>query len=269
MKTGWIVTKWYVLLGIVIPGLLLFILLPTPIPYWFNSFRTLPPLPPRAACYSIRDSGAISTEDALHELFGRSSWMPNARIDGAGKVRLTDGNETFFVDDKTKGRVEKQTGLQDTRDDTCFLSASSNGYALIRKGGVERLYKGNVLTGTRQKGVSGYQWNLFREHLLFKVNQRGETIGNALIETALPSCTHPTFGRTRGMPLIWQGGNTSPEDLNTKIAESSGWYLDHVFDINDRGQILCMARRTDVKGAESFGSTPRFHLVILTPLSSR
>jgi probable HAF family extracellular repeat protein len=73
------------------------------------------------------------------------------------------------------------------------------------------------------------------------INNRGEVVGASNISG------------TKRHAFLWRDGRMT--DLNDYLPEGSDWVLLNAFDINDRGQIACSARR---KGEP-------IHLLLLTP----
>lgn len=114
-------------------------------------------------------------------------------------------------------------------------------------------------------GIRGYDWKRFCYNDLFKVNAQGCAIGNQRIATACASSGGTSEPHGRDFPILWRGDRRPSEDLNNLVAKGDGWYLTHAFDINDRGQILCLGYRTDEKTIEHRLGSPR--TVVLTPLA--
>jgi probable HAF family extracellular repeat protein len=73
------------------------------------------------------------------------------------------------------------------------------------------------------------------------INNRGEIVGASNITN------------TKRHAFLWRSGRMT--DLNDLLPKGSGWILLNAYSINDRGQIVCAARR---KGEST-------HLLLLTP----
>ena len=153
-----------------------------------------------------------------------------------------------------------------------MVAVSANRHALIYRDDGSTLWTWedgrfiDAIPGTESgyDKVRGYSWPIYfvRFH---EINAQNVVIGNGRIATAPASSGGTSDPHGRYMPLIWRPGYRRPEDLNSRIDPASGWYLDQAVDINGSGQILCVGRRTDMKGAEGYDQADA-RWVVLTPL---
>jgi hypothetical protein len=224
-------------------------------------YRPLPPVPRDIPRYSLKPRGTAGTDYIAP--FSLDIRKAGWRLDQDGSVRRLDEKALAAeaAEHKAKNaRAAKRLKL-DRRGGEAILVAS-NGDALVNWYHDVRLHHGGK-TITARRMIRGYTWKPRLN--FFAVNSRREVLGNGQIATAFASSGGMSNPHGRYLPFVWRGGKTEPEDLNALIDPASGWYLFLAIDINDRGQILCLARQTDLRGAEEFLDGEN-QLVVLTPL---
>ncbi|MBW4506036.1 MAG: DUF3466 family protein [Scytonematopsis contorta HA4267-MV1] len=86
-------------------------------------------------------------------------------------------------------------------------------------------YLYNQRTGKRETVVSPFQGIGKIGNVPFGINERGDVVGISYNNSDEPI-------------IAWLYSNGKAQDLNTLIPQSSGWYLEEAFDINDKGQII-------------------------------
>lgn len=136
-----------------------------------------------------------------------------------------------------------------------------NGDALVDR---QRHHAGSVATA--KPHIRGYAWK--PRFKLFALNSHGDVIGNGQIATGFASSGGFSDPHGRYFPVIWNGDSSELEDMNALVNPAQGWYLFLALDINERGQILCLARQSSVRDAEQF-SLEEHRLVVLTPSQTR
>ena len=226
-------------------------------------YRPLPPVPRYGIDYSVKDAGGVG--GGYLGYYYPDSFSLGARLTAAGMVAHL--NEAAEAQDEAKRKnlnVMEAQRLGLTQRD-CVDATVDNGHALVRTEETWTLFRNGRPAAEILKGVRGYSWKPQARIFGFrKLNGRDEAIGNGRIATAYASSGGTSNPHGRWLPLIWHGETRQPEDLNSHIGAQSGWYLDRAVDINGSGQILCIARQTDARGAEDYhleGS----HWVVLTP----
>ncbi len=232
------------------------------IAYW-----PLPPVPSGQIEYSIADAG---TDEILQTgLYGNGKFKYLDRS-------LSANGEVLKFDDATREADEAQRkiindnfathiGFQQDGYRNQVLFVTTDGQALVLKDNLLQIWKNGAFIATKQKGVQGYSWEIY-DAKFHKLNARGEAIGNGRLSTGYASSGGFSDPHERAMALLWRGtDNTQPQDLNSLIDPQSNWYLDCAIDINDNGQILCIARQTNAKSAEDYKHN-NSHFVVLTPL---
>ena len=230
----------------------------------WRSYYPLPPIPARSRpMFSVSDKGA-TTARYVRNLYTRDLAL---RDDGTMReIRDTDFEPSDSARKRFQTRWPRATGEPDTR----VLSIASNGNGLSFDSHFDsytRYAGGAQTTVPHYKRLRGYnRWPFYRDARFLQINMQGDVIGNDLFETGRHSCTHVSYSHGRRVPLLWRANRREIEDVNTLIAENTGWYIEQALYLNDRGQILCLARRTDAKGAGTYNTPPR-HLVVLTPFS--
>jgi len=141
--------------------------------------------------------------------------------------------------------------------------AVSGEEALLYQDGDFRVQHAEQRIASMDRRVQGYTWSIY-DRRFARINRQDTVIGNGRIATAVASSGGASSPHGRIMPLIWRRDWRHTEDLNSRIPADSGWYLFLALDLNERGQILCVARHTDEADAErGIGSDAR--LVVLTP----
>lgn len=224
----------------------------------WRSYYPLPAIPYHTPRYTVVDKGQTRTYLDPMPLFQQLCLRDDGTIRDAREDDETPSESRI-------AKLRRLTGWSNSSDNYA-RSVASNGYGLVRRSTEWERYLGPTAQEWKPSGpVRGYHWGLYQHSRLLKINVRGDVIGNKVIATAPPSCTRPYHGHGRGIPLLWRHGQTEAEDLNTQIAENSGWYIDQTLDITDDGRILCVARRTDARGAKP-SPTWRTYLVILDPI---
>lgn len=243
--------------------LLITLLIPTGVLEWWRSVYPLPPVPPRTPVYTVTHDIGTTTDTYLG--FRR---YPEVVLRDNGTVRESR-NETDLPSDDLEARFRKRTGFVDKsgaeRGSTRIISLASSGYALTTRNLVYERYVSGMTECWQWDGViPGYENTIYRSARLRKINRHGTVIGSGRIDTNRSSCTRPYYGHGRRFGIIWRTGHAKPSDINSLVAQSSGWYIDAALDITDRGQILCLARRAGKKGSD-WQSTAPHHLIVLSP----
>lgn len=160
----------------------------------------------------------------------------------------------------------RRLGIVQGKYGSGVLAVARNGNALVKDGFDVQFWKDGKLSATIPQGARGYSWKMFCDREFHKLNGRDEVIGNISVATGCASSGGMSNPHSRYMPLLWRRHNGLPEDLNSHIDKASGWYLTKAIDINERGQILCLALQTDAKQAEAFNNIKNWQWIVLTPL---
>lgn len=232
------------------------------IAYW-----SIPPVPSGQIEYSIADAGTDEILQMGLYSNGKFKYLDRGlaangevlRFDDA--IREADEAQRKIINDN----FSKSIGFQQDGYRNQLLFVTANGQALAMKDDSLQIWKNGAPIATKQKGVQGYSWEIY-DAKFHKLNARGEAIGNGRLSTGYASSGGFSDPHGRIMALLWRGAdNTQSQDLNSLIDPQSNWYLDCAIDINDNGQILCIARQTDAKGAEDYHNN-NSHFVVLTPL---
>ena len=232
------------------------------IAYW-----PLPPVPSSQIEYSIADAGTDEMlqrglyNNAKFKYLDRSLAANGEVLKFDDATREADEAQRKIINDNFAARI----GLQQGSYRNQILFATSDNQALVVKDDSLQVWKNGAFIATKQKGVQGYSWEIY-DAKFHKLNARSEAIGNARLSTGYASSGGFSSPHGRIMALLWRGvDNTQSQDLNSLIDPQSNWYLDCAIDINDNGQILCIARQTDAEGAEDYKNNDS-HFVVLTPL---
>ena len=115
--------------------------------------------------------------------------------------------------------------------------------------------------------VDGYKWAPYCDFDFVSMNESGRLIGSTVMATGCASSGGTSSPHGRRFPIFWEPSLAKSIDLNIRIDSKSGWYLFYAWDINEAGQILCTAAKTDIRGAEDWRGERRF--VLLTPIKSK
>ena len=234
-------------------------------------YRPLPPVPQYGIDYSVTDAGELSDEYLGH--YFASHYSP---AELGYETRLMYTGEVIHLDEAAEARDEanrkdmiaaeaRRLGFTQKDYSDHVDAVASHGQALVRTWETWTLFHMGKPVARIPKGIRSYSWEphavIYGFHVL---NAHDEAIGNGRIATAYASSGGTSNPHGRWLPLIWHGDTGQPEDLNSHVSAQDGWYLDRAVDINGSGQILCIARQTDARGAEDYhleGS----HWVVLTP----
>ncbi len=247
-------------------GCLFLLLLMSPLfVFWAGlawiQYRPLPAIPRDVPRYSLGHRGTAGNDyigpGSLD--IRRTGWrLP----ENGAPLRL---DEKALAAEGAKHKTEAARAaerLNLSPDEGEVVSVAANGSALVNRHHEFQLHRADK-TLTARRTIRGYTWKPRLN--LFIVNSRGEVLGNGQIATAFASSGGMSNPHGRYLPVLWRGGQAEPEDLNSLIDPAAGWYLYLALDINERGQILCLARQTDLKGAEQFFDGEN-QLVVLTPI---
>ena len=252
-------------------ALSLLLLLPVGFVLWiwaelaWIQFRPLPPIPHYGSDYSVADMGSVG--DKPINFHDRDPLHFGTRLTGSGQVVALD--DAAEAQDEA-GRKDllaaeaRKLGPVRAGYSGSFGAVAGDGDALLRSDRGWQLCRSSGPTLQVSEGVRGYDWKPHPLILNFHVlTTQDQAIGNGRIATAYATSGGTSSPHGRWLPLIWQGGG-QPEDLNGHVDAGSRWYLDQAVDLNARGQILCIARKTDARGAEDY-HMENARWVVLTP----
>ncbi len=245
-------------------------------------YQPLPPIPARLLAYSVTDVGVDFVD-------GYSNWGDDGRDMHSGSrdalsesreselyYRLSDQGTVIALSaaagewDKLRRKVtralaERRMSINPSSGSVRAV-AHSGGVILAEVGGQLRLYRSGRPGAFLPKQLKGYDWERHCFRSFFAVNGRGDVIGNEYLATACASSGGTSDPHGRRLPLLWRGDASSPEDLNALIPAVGGWYLFHALDLNERGQILCLASRCSALAAEAMRGP--WCLVVITPAAT-
>ncbi len=239
-------------------------------------YQPLPPLPLRNVAYTVTDTGKtvpgvfwFKTRDARESHSGgydSAKTYYRLSADGAVKV-LTEGDGVSDLARREEARrvAAKRLGIEHGEHSDRVIDMARNGSVFARNGRDSRVYRGNKPGPSLPGKVRGYRWDHHCGTAFFAVNGRGEVIGNERIATACASSGGTSEPHGRDLPLLWRSDNRLPEDMNTLIPPADGWYLYHALDLNERGQVLCLAAKRRLRDAETHPKM--YRLVVLTPIT--
>lgn len=251
-----------VMLALLLGPIAVFMLYVWAVQAWI-AYRPVPPAPRFTPEYSIADAG--DAELGYIDIFANPLDQYDARLTDAGTVihlnELAWGKEkalrkTVFL------RVQKQ--LTPGSDYPPTVTAV-NGENVLLRDSETQLWRDGKCVVTITPSVRGYLWKI-EHHGFYGLNAHDTAIGNARIATGYATSGGMSNPHGRDFPLLWHGNAQLPEDLNSRIIHTSGWYLDRAVDINSQGQILCVGRRADDREAEQYNSHEERY-VILSPLT--
>jgi hypothetical protein len=232
------------------------------IAYW-----PVPDVPRKSVEYEIQDTGPVGT---MYEYqFGNIEWEAGCVLTEQGMVKrlsLEQVRERLDLEKRRKARWEAIHASAKTDQFTQVIALGPDETAFLKDLHGWYFWRNGWRTGPIRPEIAGYKWRTCVESL-HGLNAFKVVIGSGRIATAYASSGGTSSPHGRDMALIWRPDWQEVEDLNSRIAAASGWYLTHALDINDRGQILCIGHRTDAKGAENKRSKDG-SLLILTPLSA-
>lgn len=232
------------------------------------AYRPLPPIPRYGIHYTVAEAGKVGPR--YLDFYTRDPLSYGARLTETGKVvQLAEAAQAKDADRRKAANAEAARRLGLTAAD--YVTAlASNGNALVVKAdpvkdNTLQIWHQGKFAASMPRNVRGYSWKPHPMLLgFYRLNAHDEAIGNGQIATGYASSGGLSNPHGRWMPLVWHGNNGPSEDLNGSIDSGNGWYLDRAVDINNRGQILCIGRRTDLKGAEDYAQED-LCWVILTP----
>ena len=235
------------------------------IAYW-----PIPPVPVISTEYSIQDIGKVP-EGITPRYYGTNPYFYGFNFANQSQLSTDGYYDTLFLDkcaaankafalqygishnEYSPGRL--QYGVVDFNLQNHALMTDRNWHW--------QLWRDGKAT-TVSKGVSGYSWkaDAVRFH---KMNNKDEVIGNAFMGTGTASSGGFSSPHGRNIGLLWHGDSAQPQDLNSLIDDQSGWYLHQSLDINDNGQILCIAHQAGTRNPEDY-KINELRFVVLTPL---
>ncbi len=227
------------------------------------AYRPLPPIPNYGVRYTITEAGSIGS--VCPNFHARDSSDFGVRLTATGQVVHPD--EAALDQDKAERQdeVKAQTEAFNLPPGEYVSAVADSGDSVVVTDQGWQLWRQGRPKTSLRHSIRGYDWKP-RPLILgfYRMNARDEVIGNGRIATAYASSGGLSDPHGRWLPLIWRGTGEESEDLNGCLDRASGWYVDRAVDINASGQILCLGRRTDLKGAESYPMEGACWL-ILTP----
>ncbi len=232
------------------------------------AYRPLPHIPRYHPKFTVTDSGLANLRYAYSPFTDDPLKYGWRLTDGGQIVHLTETATAHeeAIRKSAEAKAEQQMGLMHYSRHATIAALAPNGDALVNDNSLDQSYhlwhKSKLVTAM-PLGVQGYTWQIW-DKCFFKMTQQDITIGNGRIATAYASSGGTSNPHGRWMALIWRDVSQKPCDLNSLISMSDHWYLDQTVDINGRGQILCLGRLTNERGAEKF-DRENMHWLILTP----